>query len=375
MIGTDWWEPICDPLSGKIYGQVQILIALGSEAQIQRLKDRRGFKKEAVFAKPTKAQIAQNRSKQTKEAGRKQSVIKVNNPQGKESGSPAKTNNSLDEFPHKSIIDIGSKSRDQNKSNTQSKPTIQSKSNIERNSTIQSKSNIGNNSNIQSKANIQSKSNNQSNSNIENKSLIKNKSHTQNKSSSSTIKSSNLTTAEVLKEDKSVQSFEMESDPNTPKQDMLGTLLEQLMNRQRNVWVENSTNTDEVPEEDNKDSEPPKSDAVKKTADLLDSLQKVLDVSAAQNSNESPVKKTTFKAHVIVESALHLPSRKKCKSKKSKNKNYKLEEILPSTYVTFEVGNETKVSPIVQKSTSPNWDYRSDVQIPVDLLCDVSMWL
>lgn len=51
VIGADWWEPICDPVNGKLYGQVQLLVAFGSEKQIQNLEINRGFHIDKVVAK------------------------------------------------------------------------------------------------------------------------------------------------------------------------------------------------------------------------------------------------------------------------------------------------------------------------------------
>lgn len=101
---------------------------------------------------------------------------------------------------------------------------------------------------------------------------------------------------------------------------------------------------------------------VRSTSDLLDTLQKALSVE-----------KNFFKAQIAINNALHLPSRRKCKSKKSKGRNGKHEDILPSTYVTFECfKGELKITPIVPKSTSPKWDFRCDVSLPIEYLTDVS---
>lgn len=79
----------------------------------------------------------------------------------------------------------------------------------------------------------------------------------------------------------------------------------------------------------------------------------------------------------MIESALHLPSRKKCKSKRNKTKGAKSsEEILPSTYVTFKSYPESGdciTTPIVSKSTSPRWDFRCDTRLPSELLLNVRL--
>lgn len=118
----------------------------------------------------------------------------------------------------------------------------------------------------------------------------------------------------------------------------------------------------------------PETSKLRRTSDLLNSLQNALSATA-------PVRKVhrditdSFRAHVVVENALHLPSRKKCKPKKTKGKNAKKQDdVLPSTYVTFETltGREVNVTPVVQKSVNPKWDYRCDVALPVELLTNVS---
>lgn len=115
---------------------------------------------------------------------------------------------------------------------------------------------------------------------------------------------------------------------------------------------------------------------VRNTSDLLDVLQKALCVGSINEHNTSiDDVSESFKAHIVIENALHLPSRKKCKSKKNKNRNSKYsEEILPSTYVTLKgfSDSDCKMTSIVPKCSSPRWDYRSDVNLPSDLLLNVS---
>ncbi|KAH0818017.1 hypothetical protein GEV33_004773 [Tenebrio molitor] len=108
---------------------------------------------------------------------------------------------------------------------------------------------------------------------------------------------------------------------------------------------------------------------VRSTSDLLNSLQKALSID---NIKE----KSFFKAHVAINSALHLPSRRKCKSKRSKGRNGKSEDILPSTYVSFEGHKgDLKITPIVPKSTNPKWDFRCDVGLPLEYLTDNQKFL
>ncbi|XP_008191715.1 C2 domain-containing protein 3 [Tribolium castaneum] len=123
-----------------------------------------------------------------------------------------------------------------------------------------------------------------------------------------------------------------------------------------NPVVETSTNTEPEME-------------VRSTSDLLDTLQKALSIDNVREKNY-------FRAHIAINSALHLPSRRKCKSKKSKGRNGKHEDILPSTYVTFECfKGELKMTQIVPKNTSPKWDFSCDVSLPLEYLTDNQKFL
>lgn len=105
---------------------------------------------------------------------------------------------------------------------------------------------------------------------------------------------------------------------------------------------------------------------VRSTTDLLNSLHKALYVG------DNPQDHEFFKANVFIDNALHLPSRKKCRSRRTKSRTNKHEDILPSTYVTFETyEGDIKITDIVPKSTTPKWDYRCDVNLPVELLTNV----
>lgn len=189
------------------------------------------------------------------------------------------------------------------------------------------------------------------------------------------------------KEDKGTQSVDMEpkeqtqTKMNIQNQDILGTFLLQLIQqRQANNYVENSTNTEVTPPENIELIQNDATSAetnVRKTSELLDTLEKALHVDNktefADNTaiNED---KHCFKAHIFIEEALHLPTRKKCKARKPKCKNFKQEEIFPSTYVTFEtMPNDMKVTSVVQKSSNPKWDFRCDVLLPSSLLTTVSI--
>ncbi|XP_044255228.1 uncharacterized protein LOC123005506 [Tribolium madens] len=144
--------------------------------------------------------------------------------------------------------------------------------------------------------------------------------------------------------------------------------IESVHNQKTNSVVETSTNTELE---------------VRSTSDLLDTLHKALSLENSKEKDLDSLQKAFidnvkdhFRAHIAINSALHLPSRRKCKSKKSKARNGKHEDILPSTYVTFEsFKGELKITPIVPKNTSPKWDFRCDVSLPVEYLTDNQKFL
>ncbi|RZC39019.1 C2 domain-containing protein 3 [Asbolus verrucosus] len=149
-------------------------------------------------------------------------------------------------------------------------------------------------------------------------------------------------------------------EANKQSRDIETFLSQMVAQKTRNVHVENSTNTEPV----NTNSD------LKSTSDLLDSLQRALSWDNLKGEN------TTFKAHVVINSALHLPSRRKCKSRRSKGRNGKHEDILPSTYVTFESDkSDLQMTPIVPKTTNPKWDYRCDVALPIEYLTNNQKFL
>lgn len=168
-----------------------------------------------------------------------------------------------------------------------------------------------------------------------------------------------------------------------PSRDFLNSFMEVLANKEgspKNVYVENSTNTEEINTEMNKPATNTtnRSDlSVRNTSDLLDSLQKALSFGNTSNNLETDKEADNlninkFKAYIIIDSALHLPSRRKCKSKRNRIRGAKhSEEILPSTYVTFKTFKNFVVTPVIAKNTSPRWDFRYESHFPTDLLLNV----
>lgn len=151
----------------------------------------------------------------------------------------------------------------------------------------------------------------------------------------------------------------MEDKPAQQNSEALSLFLNELMSKSKAVVSEKSTNTECSTSEN--------TSQIRKTSELLDSLEKVISLQ-----HENVETNQSFKAQVLIESALHLPCRKRSKSKKSKSKNCKFDvNLLPSTYVTFEANSETKFTQIVSKSCEPKWNYKCDVSLSSDLLTNV----
>ncbi|KAK4880659.1 hypothetical protein RN001_008805 [Aquatica leii] len=302
---ADWWEPICSAVDGKLYGQMKVLVAIGTATQIKNLEVERGIKGESL------------------------SVTYV------------------------PIV-----------------PEVKKKENIEVPS-------------------INSKSSSLS---FKKPDYLKAKNRPVNEKAINPVGSN-----DSKKVDKAVQSEEnMESQSKTSEEkrtsniqkDVLDALLTQLVDQKRkNDLVETATNTDpSVIKDSNKkdnihnvhldDTKYSTNHEVKKTTDLLDYLNGALafenKVVNSHSTSSNLVKEDDdrFKAHILIEGALHLPSRRKCKVKKNKKKNIMYEDSLPSTYVSFETvpGSELKYTNIVPRSSNPQWDYESDVLLPVDIL-------
>ncbi|XP_050315160.1 C2 domain-containing protein 3-like [Anthonomus grandis grandis] len=246
IIGTDWWEPIYSPESKELIGQVQILTALGTEAQIKNLEEERGFRENIVKAKfPT---------------------VKPGNKRAEFGKLPDK-----------------------------------------------------------------------------NKFLIR-----------------------PERSDKETQS-KMEEDNKKPEsQDMLASFLKLLEETRRPACVENGTNTEPTSSNEPRSSadQPEK----RKTSDLVDSLQLALSLD---NKEKTP----HFRAQIVINGANQLPGRRKLKTKSKqrvKSKTCKRDEtnVAPSTYVTFEtLPNEPlQMTHVCSKSTSPQWGYSCEVNLPKDLL-------
>lgn len=104
---------------------------------------------------------------------------------------------------------------------------------------------------------------------------------------------------------------------------------------------------------------------------LLDSLETQLKSLC----KSKPTKASHFLAEICINSANQLPSRRKskAKSKRAKDKMRQQEEnLLPSTYVTFETlpGEPLQMTNLCPKCATPVWNFTSRVRLPVDLVAD-----
>nr|XP_022906378.1 uncharacterized protein LOC111418148 [Onthophagus taurus] len=276
VIGCDWWESIYDPLNGDVFGEAQILVALGTEDQILNLKKERGFINDTIRVKTTRNFKNDNENNKVlpgvnKKVNKNRNTLRIN----------------------KKPNPIKSKSKD-----------------------------IG----IQSDIVI-----------------------------------NEITKMDSSKLEDNNDKVEVKESENYTA---IASFLQTLMTMNNKTFKENCTNTEAA------------TSSLKASPNITqDSPLKLTEKSLTETLGLNAIKEksTTFKAHIFIENALHLPFRKKSKTKKSRGKSGKYEEILPSCYVTFEtVNGDIKMTNVVQKSKNPVWNYNSDVELPKELLTNVS---
>ncbi|KAI4462560.1 hypothetical protein MML48_4g00012375 [Holotrichia oblita] len=314
VIGCDRLEPICNPLNGEIYGQVEILVALGTDIQVHNLKLERGFESESVTSKSPR--------------------LNINKIPTDRSSPPTQSH-----INHKNLK-ILKKPPDINKQ--EQTYIISTKSDTEESPVKKNQASRGKFTNANKKPTRQ---------------RLKPK--------------QNLV-------DVAIQSDHNMTDPQgnknlglPPTSDVLGAFLTQLLQHKQKNYVENSTNTDnkQIAHEQNNVQENIDGTKIRKTSDLLDSLQQALSINnLPQIPKQTSMQNVdTFKAHIVVENALHLPSTKKCKARIVQGKP-RFEELLPSPFVSFETSSGLKVTDVVQENKNPEWDYNCEVELPADLL-------
>lgn len=253
IIDTDWWEPIYTVDTENVIGQVQILLALGTEEQINNLKLERGFASNVVTAN-----------------------LSTNQPQARfETRVTEKLNIQQSNYRNKFRYENTTRDFLQFKSKNKPKHSI-----VDRNSDLN---------------NIEETKSPTVTSRLEQKNNLADK-------AVNTLVSPEKVDAAVAKSDIGTQSnFEMDKKVEaqdktkiSPTQEMLGNFLNQLMaQRQKNISVENSTNT-EVAETVRSNCSQNLQDAqnntnlkLRKTTDLLDSLQKALSLDSVPDYKSS----------------------------------------------------------------------------------------
>lgn len=313
VIGTDWYEPIKDVVSSNAVGYAKILVALGSEEQVKNLQKERGFmddivKRNKSIVKTTREKVVINKEK---EIVTRKSVKNVNvKLQDKKTQSTNLTDDLVVVTPRGKVD-----------KSTAVTPTLALEFNLP---------------------------------------TAQNKMADSDKSSITMVDDRLQTIQEYLhqlvelkttSQTQSTVTNQMEAENDT-------NLAESQSSTAQNRDV-NELNNVNISAVQNGGTIPPKT-----TAGLLATLQSVM--------KPDHTAKLSFKAQIIVESALHLPARKKCRARKVKGKIIR-EELQPSTYVSYEIKDgAVKTSQVVQKSTSPEWYMKHDISIPVDYLTNVS---
>lgn len=340
MTISDWWEPICSPVNGKIYGQMKVLVAVGTPAQIHNLEVERGLKdnSSSVTYVPITSEVKQSKLEENMSSPNGYPIKRPNLLPNKNINSDKRINN-------KKNVPLSAPVSDRSKQSEDVRPI--------------------NNSNV-------------------------------------------VETVKVKKVDIGVQSdVEMETQSQTEPQNentrnnALETLISHLIEqKQRNIYVENATNTEDISVNSNNSNATKQlnnekldnsvanslgklnqcknttNTQLRKTSDLLDYLNQALSLENRLIRPQTPAEdENNFKAHVAVEGALHLPYKRKCRSRKTKRKGVSYEETLPTTYVTFETvpGADLQVTSVVARCANPQWDFRSDVLLPGDILTNVNM--
>lgn len=396
VIAVDWWEPISHPISNSEAGQLKALVALGTEFQIENLVRNRDIKKIVAESPPCKL-------KSVRYSNRNYIETPVDSVDNRKHNSPQDDVDERVEANITVVLSDNSK-RDQI---TNTSPDISflpaEKEEPTKNKTV-----------LVADKYVQEPEVTISPSVI----LVSNPSFTvldRQKVDAATQSEIAETATTIM--DKEINNKAVSDTTNNSgftQRDFLNVFLEQLISTRDLNQRNNSNNSNHCSDDNNRvtqtevtrneeeiktpstalvvdveeknnlsenkstqnsitdNSNSNISSTVRNTSDLLDVLQKALCVGNVNESNTCGDEVSeSFKAHIVIENALHLPSRKKCKSKKNKNKNLKhIEEILPSTYVTLTGFSDLdrKMTSIVPKCSSPRWDYRCDVNLPSDLL-------
>ncbi|XP_044750077.1 uncharacterized protein LOC123310592 isoform X2 [Coccinella septempunctata] len=336
VISSDWWEEIINPCTNELVGQVQVLLALGTEEQIRNLQLDRGFNTHSVKAN-YQTPLKKNKGQHSKQFIFEKSKALINKKkiQASTTGkvnykSTVKAITATQKFPNKSTKDQG----------------------------VQFDIEMNSEKPIKEKA-------------LENEKLqqILNHLRTMRNQQHVALKDKEINTDDENKLKSSEQVSSLDS--------WTGQKGAQAIPEDVNFNAANSSQQYQS-----------MSPLIRSTSDLLNTLKAALSLpppppvspqsdhrKTQQIYEDTPEKKSpsSFKVHIAINQAMHLAVRKKSKVKKNKGKTMKMEDnVKPSTYVTFETmpGLDLKMSPLVQKSTNPLWNYKCDALLPSDLLTD-----
>lgn len=256
IIDTDWWEPIYSVDTENVIGQVQILVALGTEDQINNLKAERGFVNKVV-----KANDSAPLSRFEKKAADKLSVRELNS---RNKFRYAINTRDFVHLKNESKYKYNDKNSDLNK--------VEETRNLIVSSRLEEKDKSGN---------------------FVDKAV--NTLFSPKEIAAPSISKSDVGTQSGLEMDKMVDT--QDKNKISPTQEMLGNFLNQLMaGKQKNIFVENSTNTEAVEtvrsncSQSLQDAQNNTNLKLRRTTDLLDSLQKALSLDSVPHYKSSEKK-------------------------------------------------------------------------------------
>lgn len=331
VISSDCWEAIINPYTDEFVGQVQVLLALGTEKQINNLQYERGFKTNLVQANS-------------------QTPLEKNKVTVSKSPDPTEITKNKKETQTRIREKINSKQS--------IRPGVTPNKNIEKSTRDQCVQ-----IDFEMDAEVPTKEK---------------------------VVESNEKLEQILNHLLALRNQQQEGlkDKGTNTDDETKSSLNET--RENDLMKKLKTSSAILEESNSNQQYQNMSPLVRSTSDLLNSLQVALSVPppirGASSNNQNIIQQrslpkkipSSFKVHIAINQAMHLPIRKKCKAKRSKGKSIKLEDnAKPSCYVTFETmpGLDLKMTPLVPKSTNPEWKYECDVILPSDLLTNVSIFL
>lgn len=344
VISSDGWETITNPYTEEFIGQVQVLLALGTEQQIHNLQISRGFKTDLVQAK-----LQTPLEKNKEQISKHKSTVEKTTTVKKKNFQPSVAERTI----FKSVLKPSIDNSDKNLKKSTTDQSVQFDSEMDLEVPTLEKE-------IESNGKLEQILTH----------LITMKNQQQE------VLKGIRKDADEGNKSKSDEPVEIKSNEDSPKGQR--NPVETLINSPE-ASPSAASNTNDMQYQN-------MSPLVRSTSDLLSSLQAALSIpppmrqspqSEQQSLQQCVIDRKSkkmpgsLKVHIEINQAMHLPIRKKCKAKRNKGKPTKLDDnIKPSSYVTFETmpGLDLKMTPLVQKSTNPQWNYKCDVILPSILL-------